>query len=336
MSPATGPRDEARLLIVDPDHGTLADGDFQDLPRFVRPGDVVVLNDAATLPSSLFATLRGAPVELRFLSFEPPRAVLFGEGDHRTRTEHRKPPPEARVGDRIDELVVTRVDGRILELTGDVVAALYARGRPVQYAHVADTLPLYAVQTLYASRPWAAEMPSAGRPIRAATLRALTEAGATIVTLTEAAGLSATGDETIDAALPLPERYSIPDATARAVRDAARVIAVGTSVTRALEGCFATFGEVRAVDAITDLRIDQSTALHVVDALLTGMHEPGTSHYDLMQAFAGLALLERADRHASEHRYLGHEFGDATLIMGGAIQRDESVPTRVRGDRVWQ
>jgi S-adenosylmethionine:tRNA ribosyltransferase-isomerase len=162
-------------------------------------------------------------------------------------------------------------------------------------------------------------MPSAGRPIRAATLRRLREAGAEVVTLTEAAGVSSTGDPSIDDALSLPERYAIPEQTARAVREARRVIAVGTSVTRALEGCYASFGEVRGVDAIADLRISPRTTLHVVDALLTGMHEPGTSHYDLMQAFAGDSLLARADAHASERGYLGHEFGDGTLIMERAL-----------------
>lgn len=319
MNPATSPRDDARLLVIDPDGDAFLDAAFDALPRFVRPGDVVVLNDAATLPASLFATLRGAPIELRFLALEPPRAVLFGAGDHRTRTEHRPPPPPVRIGDRIDDFVVTAVDGRLLELAGDAVSVLYARGRPIQYAHVSAPLPLYAVQTLYASRPWAAEMPSAGRPIRAATLSALERAGATIATLTEAAGVSATGDPTLDEALPLPERYAIPEATARAVRDAARVIAVGTSVTRALEGCAAAFGEVRAVDAVTSLRIRAGTPLRVVDALLTGMHEPGTSHYDLMQALAGEALLARSDAHASAAGYLAHEFGDATLIMRGAL-----------------
>ncbi len=319
MNPATSPRDDVRLLVVDPSGNALADAAFDDLPTFVGQGDVVVLNDAATLPASLFATLRGHPVELRFLSLDPPRAVLFGEGDHRTRTEHRAPPPAVALGERIDEFIVRGVNGRILELEGDAVAVLYARGRPIQYAHVRELLPLYAVQTLYSSRPWAAEMPSAGRPIRAATLRALREAGAVIATLTEAAGVSATGDPTIDNALPLPERYAIPEETARAVRGARRVIAVGTSVTRALEGCYASHGEVRAIDAITELRISERTPLQVVDALLTGMHEPGTSHYDLMQAFAGERLLARADVHATERGYLGHEFGDATLIMDGAL-----------------
>lgn len=321
MNPATAPRDEARLLVVDPHGNALADATFDELPRFVEAGDVVVLNDAATLPASLFASLRGEPVELRFLSIEPPRAVLFGAGDHRTRTEHRAPPPRVAAGDVIDDFVVRAVNGRILDLDGDAVRVLYARGRPIQYAHVREQLPLYAVQTLYASRPWASEMPSAGRPIRAATLRRLREAGAEVVTLTEAAGVSATGDPTIDDALPLPERYAIPEHTARAVREAKRVIAVGTSVTRALEGCYAAFGEVRAVDAITNLRISESTTLNVVDALLTGMHEPGTSHYDLMQAFAGETLLARADAHAAERGYLGHEFGDATLIMERALDR---------------
>jgi S-adenosylmethionine:tRNA ribosyltransferase-isomerase len=123
----------------------------------------------------------------------------------------------------------------------------------------------------------------------------------------------------------LPERYSIPESTADAIQRARRVIAVGTSVTRALEGCYATFGEVRAADAITDLRIDERTELHVVDALLTGMHEPGTSHYDLMQAFSGDRLLARADAHASALGYLGHEFGDATLIMRGALSRRRTI-----------
>src|SRR6185503_15959730 len=106
-------------------------------------------------------------------------------------------------------------------------------GRPVQYSYLEGPLELWHVQTLYAGRPWAAEQPSAGRPLTASVLRALEESGVRLAALTHAAGISSTGDAALDALLPLPERYEIPAATvaaiARARAGGGRVIAIGTT-----------------------------------------------------------------------------------------------------------
>jgi S-adenosylmethionine:tRNA ribosyltransferase-isomerase len=144
--------------------------------------------------------------------------------------------------------------------------------------------------------------------------------GVSIATLTHAAGLSSTGDPALDAALPLPERFSIPEPTARAVRDTrargGRVIAVGTTVARALEGCAALHGgAIVAGEGVTDLVLDRRSRPAIVDGLLTGMHEPSASHFHLLEAFAPPDLLVRAHAHAEAEGYLAHEFGDSTLVL---------------------
>lgn len=193
---------------------------------------------------------------------------------------------------------------------------LYAAGHPVQYAHIEAPLALWDVQNVYAAEPWAAEMPSAGRPLDFATLDALRKRGALVVRLTHGAGLSSTGDDALDAALPWVERYRIPEETAEIVSDAKRegrrVIAVGTSVVRALESAKASARE-RA--SVTSLRIDAHHHLRVVSGLLTGMHDGTTSHADLVAAFVPPELLAKANRFASERGFLGHELGDSCLIL---------------------
>jgi S-adenosylmethionine:tRNA ribosyltransferase-isomerase len=142
-----------------------------------------------------------------------------------------------------------------------------------------------------------------------------------VVALTHAAGLSATGDPAIDAALPLPERYDIPAATIDAVRQATRVVAIGTSVVRALES--AARGGFPAGEGITDLKIGPETRRRVVDAILTGTHEIETSHFDLLRAFASRPALEQALADSEEAGLLGHELGDLWLIWGEPVDRAE-------------
>jgi S-adenosylmethionine:tRNA ribosyltransferase-isomerase len=138
--------------------------------------------------------------------------------------------------------------------------------------------------------------------------------------VTHAAGLSSTGDPAIDACLPLPERYEIPDATVEAVEqtrtDGGRVVAVGTTVVRALEGAWVTNGgRLRAGPGVTDLRLGPQSRPSVVNGLLTGLHEPGTSHFSLATALAPAGLLEAAFQHAEKCSYIGHEFGDSSLLL---------------------
>ncbi len=332
MSPATWPRGDAdeQLLVVDTAQRRWQTRRVRDFPEALEPGDLVVVNDAATVPASLRGTSpTGAPVEVRLLASDADdrwRAVLFGAGNWQTPTEDRAAPPALLPGDVIVlgpgfSATIIAVSGRLVDLQlhatgGSVWEALYAYGSPVQYAYLRDNLALSHVQTPYASRPWSVEMPSAGRPLRMGVLMALRARGVEVASLTHAAGLSSTGDPELDALLPLPERYEIPEVTVRAVAGArGRVIAVGTTVVRALEGCVADNGRLVAGEGVTDLRIGPGFQPRVIDALLTGLHEPTESHFALMQAFADEPLLRSAYAGAAAAGYLIHEFGDLCLIM---------------------
>jgi S-adenosylmethionine:tRNA ribosyltransferase-isomerase len=351
MNPATFPRDErgrTRLLIVDPRSGRRADALARDLPDWLGAGDLLIVNDAATLPASLRGRgaraeavredRRESEVEIRLTGLGDAtwRAVLFGAGDWRTPTEHRPPPPTLAVGDRVifeggltgTVEVVSPISPRLVELRFDregaaLWAALYRAGRPVQYAYLREPLALWSVQTVFAGRPWAAEMPSAGRPLDWETLLTLRRRGVEVAAVTHAAGLSSTGDPTLDAALPLPERFEIPaasvEAIARARARGGRIIAVGTTVVRALEGCVRARGELSAGAGETDLVLGPGFAPRVVDGIVTGMHGPGESHFELLNAFADRDGLRAAFEQAAAAGYLAHEFGDATLILPGAL-----------------
>ena len=340
MIPATEPRsirESAHLLVVDSTRSTFRDARMTDLPELLQPGDLLVLNDAATVPASIRAwTSAGEPIEIRLIrqaQHSDWLAVLLGDGDWRTATELRDPPVKVSVGDRLqisvnfdaevvrisdksDRLVTLRFNRSAPEMwTG-----IYAYGRPIQYSHLKNDLQLWSVQTVYASRPWAMEMPSAGHPLAWSILLELKRRGISLAWLTHAAGLSAVGHEELDACLPMAEYFEIPQATVDAIekarRDDRRVIAVGTTVVRALEGCAAALdGRILAGRGETDLVIDRSFRPAVVRGILTGVHDPSQTHFRLLHAFSDETTLRRAWRHATEAGYLCHEFGDSCLLL---------------------
>jgi S-adenosylmethionine:tRNA ribosyltransferase-isomerase len=337
VTPATAPRPrgERRLLRLSRASGALEDARVATLPALLRPADLVVVNDAATLPASLPAILpSGAAGEVRLVRARDDgrcwQAVLFGAGDWRTPTEHRAPPEPLAAGDRLrvaalpaTVLAVSRTSVRLFELRFEddvdrVWAALYDAGRPIQYAHVPAPLALWSVQTAWAARPWAAEPPSAGLPFDWSLLLALRRRGVGLAAITHGAGLSTTGDPALDAALRLRERLEVSAAAVARIAAAraagGRVIAVGTSVVRALESA-APGGGLQAARGETDLVIGPGFRPRVVDGLLTGFHEPTASHFALLQAFASRAQLEAAYAHAERAGYLGHELGDVNLIL---------------------
>ena len=336
--PRSAPDDE-RLLHVDPRRARIADACVRDLPGLLSPGDVLVVNDAATLPASL--SVEGADVEVRLVmrlgSDRAWRAVLFGTGDFRTPTEHRSAPPLFDVGARLRfgaELAatITAVDAdepRLVDLlfASDGAAlwsSLYRHGKPIQYAYVREPLRLFDVQTRYAARPWALKMPSAGRPLSWSVLTELRRRGVTTAAITHAAGISSTGSTSLDLRLPMRERYVIDDLAVATIRAAkargGRVVAVGTTVVRALESSALEHdGELAAADDEATLLVGPGFRLRVVDAILSGMHPPGTSHFALLGAFAPSPLLARALEHAERTGYLEHEFGDSMLIL---VQKD--------------
>jgi len=353
--PTKRPRD-ARLLAVD------AGGCMHDLPRqriidWLRPGDLLVANDAATMPASLHGVhvCSDKPVEVRLAardSLAPEAigqfiAVLFGAGDWRTRTEDRPEPPTVQPGDL---LALGPLQARVLETLGSprllridfagtpdaIWAGLARHGRPVQYAHLAQPLALWDVWTRVAAQPVAFEPPSAGFLLDWDLLDALRARGVGFATLTHAAGLSSTGDAALDARLPLPEPYHLPARTVAAIAQArsrgSRVVAVGTTVTRALEDSAARHGTPRAGMALAELRLGRHTPLRVVDVLLSGTHEPGTSHYELLHAFAPKPSLQRMSRALEAWGYRTHEYGDSVwLERARTTGSAQSPPDRPKG-----
>jgi S-adenosylmethionine:tRNA ribosyltransferase-isomerase len=338
MQPARRPADKryaARMMVIDAEQRSVEHRSISDFAQALRPGDVVVVNDAATLPASLMGEVHGQPVELRLLARGATddrwTAVLFGAGHWRTPTEHRPAPPRVAPEDVIlfsgvaATIESVRAEsGRLLEirfdLTGDRLwQAVYRIGRPVQYSYLDGELDLWSVQTAFASRPWAVELPSAGWSLGVELIAELRKRGIEVVSLTHAAGLSSTGDETLDAALPLAERFDIPQATVSAIAQAkssgGRVIAIGTTVVRALEGSARGAALPIAGEGSTTLRIGPGYRASVVDGLITGMHAPGESHYELLRGFVDDELLSRATGEAADRGYLCHEFGDLTLTI---------------------
>ena len=330
---------DAKLLVVD-SHRNLIHVPRSAFVEFLCPNDVVIANDAATLPASLSGVHQesGNTIEVRLAgrpSLDPMdvtrfSAVVFGEGDFHMRTEDRPLPPTLKAGDTLllgplratvaGVLDHPRLVSLLFSGTPDEIWAGLARhGRPIQYSHVQDSLELWDVWTKVAGPPVAFEPPSAGFVLDWHILSAIRERGATFATITHAAGISSTGDEDLDRLLPFDEPYRIPTATAKAVATArergGRVIAVGTTVVRALEDAAIEGGHLRTGDGIAKGRIGPTTHLQVVDAILSGTHEPGTSHYELLRAFIEDSTLERATQALDERGYKTHEFGDSVLIL---------------------
>jgi S-adenosylmethionine:tRNA ribosyltransferase-isomerase len=328
----------AKLLVID------ADGKIRHAPRtklnaFLRTGDLIIANDAATLPASLQGkhVPTGAGIEVRLagrrsLASDAIRqfsAIVFGAGDFHTRTEDRPLPPLLAPGDRLLLGPLSATVERLLDhprlvslgFAGQldtIWAGLARHGRPIQYAHISTPLAIWDVWTPIAGPPVAFEPPSAGFVLDWRTLKAMRDRGVAIATLTHAAGISSTGDAELDRRLPFDEPYRIPEATACAIdrvrSRGERIIAVGTTVVRALEHAAARDGRVRAGEGLATQRITATSRLRTVDAILTGTHEPGTSHYELLRAFTDEATLRRVSRELDAQGYRTHEFGDSVLL----------------------
>jgi S-adenosylmethionine:tRNA ribosyltransferase-isomerase len=204
-------------------------------------------------------------------------------------------------------------------------AGLASHGKPIQYAYVPAPLALWDVWTPIAGPPVAFEPPSAGFAVDWRSVVAMRARGIVFATLTHAAGISSTGDTDLDNLLPFDEPYSIPAVTADAIRVArgrgGRIVAIGTTVVRALEAAGAPDGTVWAGNGMATGRIVAGTRLRIVDALLTGAHEPGTSHHALLGAFLDQTMLRRVDAELAANHYRTHEFGDSVLMERGVGSR---------------
>ena len=317
-------RDEVRLLVARPERALLHDT-FRGLPVHLRAGDLLVVNASATIPAALPATRRdGTALDLHLSTPMPgPRSDRWVVELRRVGARFRG----ASAGERLSlpgggsaELLASYLSpGRLwiaaLDLPGPLHAYLAEHGRPIAYGHLARPRPLADLQTVFADEPGSAEMPSAGRPFSERVLADLLARGVQVAPLVLHTGVASLerGER------PYPERYRVPALTATRVNAhraaGGRVIAVGTTVVRALETVAAPDGRVEAGAGWTGLTITPERGVRAVDGLLTGWHEPDASHLLMLEAVAGRELIERSYAAALSAGYRWHEFGDSHLIL---------------------
>jgi S-adenosylmethionine:tRNA ribosyltransferase-isomerase len=316
------PRDGVAMLVSRAAAGEISHHAFTDLPALLLPGDLLVVNTSATVPAAValpggLAVHFSTPlpdgdwlVELRAAG--GPATVPYAGGSPRQRLEL----PGGAV-----LTLATRFTPRLwrARLSTAVLPYLLRRGEPIRYSYVRRPWPIEAYQTVFGTRPGSAEMPSASRPFTPAVVTALVARGITFAPVTLHTGVSSLeGDED-----PYPEPYDVPPATARLVnltrRHGGRVIAVGTTVVRALETAARAGGPRPVVPSAgwTEHIVtpDPDNRLLAVDGLITGLHEPRSSHLRMLAAFAGLDLLGRCYTAAIDRGYLWHEFGDLHLLL---------------------
>jgi S-adenosylmethionine:tRNA ribosyltransferase-isomerase len=315
-------RADVALLVASRADGGITHARFGELGRFLRPGDLLVVNTSATLPAALPARLDGEEV---LLHLSTPASA--GNWVVELRTTQLMPLPRPRMGARIElpggasakllarYLTSTRLSVARLSLGEPLESYLSQHGHPIRYRHAPKDWPIDAYQTVFAIDPGSAEMPSAARPFTAELAAELAARGVLFAPLTLHCGVSSLElDEN-----PYPERYRVPGDTARlvnAVHDwGGRVIAVGTTVVRALETVASATGRLRADEGLTNLVVARDRGLHAVDGLITGWHEPSSSHLRLLEAVAGPDLLTRSYAAAEARGYRFHEFGDSHLIL---------------------
>jgi S-adenosylmethionine:tRNA ribosyltransferase-isomerase len=355
LAPATTSRRHhgaTRMMIVAPglsarEPVSLRHAHARDLSALLSPGDLLVLNRSATIPASFRGRIArtGASLELRLASFRGRdardlsrwQAVVLGAGDWRSPTEARGPAPRLLTGDvvglglglRARILAIDPVHPRLVSVelvatsAPTLVAALYSAGRPIQYSYLTEELEVWDQQTAFSGPPISVEPPCVGFAFDWEQLLAFRRRGVEVRTILHAAGLSSTGDPSLDARFPLDEWFEVPKETLAAVMAARtrgnRVVAVGTTVARALESavqesaaCGSAPRDCRS--GFTSLRLGPRHRLQAVTSLLTGMHEAGTSHATLMEAFAPAVVLEAAESAAAREGYRSHEYGDLMLL----------------------
>lgn len=299
-------RDGVRLLVSQGDRQELTT--FLELPRFLGAGDLLVYNDSATLP----AALKTPEFDLHLSTPDPGDADLGWIVEPRRRPELRgwfALPDGAGVEIGEPFRGSSRLRRARLQLGGrELLDYLNRWGRPITYAYIQQRFPLRDYQTIFARKPGSAEMPSAGRPFTRRVLESLE--GVELAPVTLHCGVSSLeGGET-----PYPERFQVPDRTWKKVLEARRVIAIGTSVVRALESR-AVSGRWRGW---TEHVVTRQSGLRTVDGLITGLHEPEATHLDMLRALAADHHLERAYQTALQAKMLWHEFGDLHLLWSEA------------------
>ena len=316
-------RDQVRMLVGRRDTGRLSHHRFADLPDVLTSGDVLVVNTSATIPAAIDALGRADLVV--HVSTELPDGTWVIELRHRVAGGATEPYAGGIADDRFtiaggahvhlrhpytrDRLWVAEIDAP------SVPSYLMAHGRPIRYSYVERDWPLSAYRSVFAATPGSAEMPSASRPFTEELVTRLVSRGIVFAPI-----LLHTGVASPEAhEKPYPERFSVPDTTARLVNEARaagrRIIGVGTTAVRAIETAADERGRLRAAAGWTSLVVTPERGVRAIDGLVTGFHEPQASHLDMLKAIAGERLVAACYAEALRRGYLWHEFGDINLLL---------------------
>lgn len=316
-------RDGARLCVVDRWAGSITHTTVARIGEHLEAGTLLVVNSSRTLPAALRVRRSdGTDVQVR------PAVRRGGRWDA---LAVEALPPHRNVQLRSGEIlradsglclrvIGQRVDARLLWHmaleSGDELETLLRDGEPIRYSYVPNPVALEHYQTVFARAPGSVETPSAGRHLTWELLTSLRSQGVGLADIVLHCSISSLQDDDVDARKPLIEEwFDVSEVAARAVNAAARVVAVGTSVVRALESSVDAEGTVRARRGWTNLAITPDSDIRSVEGLLSGLHEPPATHLDMLHAFVESPLLERAYQEARDRGYLWHEFGDAMLIL---------------------
>ncbi|MCB0034325.1 MAG: S-adenosylmethionine:tRNA ribosyltransferase-isomerase [Anaerolineales bacterium] len=326
-------RDEVQLMVSFYGNDCIKHGHFYHLPEFLEAGDVLVINTSGTMKAAVPATRAdGSQFEMHLSTQLPTRFWVIEM--RRPAGETSKPffdlVPEEKFtlpaggqvtirrpycGRGADECTHTRLWTATLDLPETLYQYLDHYGAPIRYSYVNEEWPIDYYQTVYATAYGSAEMPSAGRAFTAELITKLVAKGVHIAPLLLHTGVASLEEHEP----PYEEYYRVSEETAdvinRARAKGKRIIAVGTTAVRALETVTNEHGWVTAAHGWTDLVITPTRGLHVVDGLLTGLHEPRATHLAMLAAVCGFDHLQLTYKEALERRYLWHEFGDLHLIL---------------------
>lgn len=313
-------RDQVRLMTLDTLSGNSFHHYFYQVDSFLNPGDTLVLNNSRTIPAVLKGKKGQQTIEIRLsrkLSDNKWEALVFG-GIVAVGEKITLP------GDQTATITGAGNEAPLVILTFsksglDLYESIYRYGQPLHYEYIETPWPLEMYQTVYGSVPGSVEMPSAGRAFSWKLLQKLKKKGVNIAFLQLHTGLSYYGNDRWPNPSKHLEEFCVPEETAEIINQTkhtnGRVIAVGTTVVRALETAVNQNGNVEAGEGLTGLYIQKGYPLKVVDGLITGFHEPEASHLDMLSAFIDETILIKAYREALKAGYLWHEFGDMNLIL---------------------
>lgn len=334
----------AKLLVINSHKETIRSDHLNNIDSYFDKGDVIVVNQSGTIPGSMQGKIMrtNEDIEIRLAGWIGKKftngynwiAVTFGAGDWHLKTEEREEIDNLIIGDiiifenglfiTVREIIVKPAKFIKIQFQTDIPSEelwnkIYEIGKPIQYSYLEETLSIWDQQTLFSGPPISLEPPSASFQFSWELINKLIDKGVIIVPILHSAGISSTGNKEVDSYLPLPERYEInkdaADIIQKAKIEGRKIVAIGTSVVRALEAnASQNNGNTTPANDITNFVISENYKPQVVTGIISGMHVPEESHMKIMLAFTNEKLLLDGYTLAIEDEYLWHEYGDLTLV----------------------